>query len=220
MENPLITHRYRFHYCKGEAIRYIGNLDLHHVWERSLRRAGLPIAFSQGFHPQPHMQLACALPLGFTSQCEVMDIWLTEEYPPEELERDLNRAVPPGLEITAVEEVDLKSPALQTQVRSSLYRATLLDPVGIDEIAARVETLLNSASVLRERRGKTYDLRPLIEELTIEDSADQPGQIHLQMQLSAREGATGRPEEVLESLGGDPLAARVLRVALLFAEPG
>ncbi len=59
--------RLRLTFAKTAAMRYTGHLDLHTTWERTLRRARLPLAYSQGFHPQPKIQLASALPLGFTS---------------------------------------------------------------------------------------------------------------------------------------------------------
>jgi radical SAM-linked protein len=75
--------RVRIHFHKTEAMRFTGHLDLHKAWERALRRAGsrsaLRLAYSQGFHPQPRIHLACALPLGFTSECEVVDVWLENE---------------------------------------------------------------------------------------------------------------------------------------------
>jgi len=216
LETAPSLYRYRIHYAKEEAIRYIGHLDLHQAWERSLRRARLPIAYSQGFHPQARIQLACALPLGFTSQCEIIDLWLEQCFAISDLADIIGRSIPPGLEITAIEAVELKSPALQTLVQAAVYRVTLLDPIDAEELTGRVEALLSAASLPRERRGKTYDLRPLIETLSVEPaSADQPDML-LHMQLSAREGATGRPEEVLEALGLDPLAARVRRVELIF----
>lgn len=216
MDTAPTLYRYRIHYAKNEAIRYIGHLDLYRAWERSLRRARLPMAYSHGYHPQPRIQLACALPLGFTSQCEMLDLWLEQRYSTADLQQAISRSVPPGLEIAAVVPVELKSPPLQTLVQSAVYRVTLLDAVDPQVIAGRVKTLLSAASLARERRGKTYDLRPLIETLSVvPGSADQPAVV-LHMQLSAREGATGRPEEVLEALGLDPLAARVRRIDLIF----
>ena len=67
--------RLRLTFTKTDSLKYIGHLDLHRTLERTLRRAGLPIAYSQGFNPQPRMNLAEALPLGITSECEVMDVW-------------------------------------------------------------------------------------------------------------------------------------------------
>ena len=71
--------RVRIIFSKQGALRYTGNLDLHKILERSIRRAKLPLAYSQGYHPQPKINLAAALPLGFSSRAEVMDMWLNED---------------------------------------------------------------------------------------------------------------------------------------------
>ena len=60
-------------------MRFTGHLDLHRAWERTFRRAGLPLAYSQGFNPHPRLNLASALPLGFTSEGEVIDVWLEQD---------------------------------------------------------------------------------------------------------------------------------------------
>ena len=66
--------RIRITFSKQGALRYTGHLDLHNLWERAARRAAIPLAYSQGFHPQPKIQLAAALPLGFSSRAEVCSI--------------------------------------------------------------------------------------------------------------------------------------------------
>jgi hypothetical protein len=78
----------------------------------------------------------------------------------------------------------------------------------------KVEDLLASESLPRERRSKFYDLRPLIETLDMLTEAD--GQVWLQMKLAARDGATGRPEEVLNALGIEPEHTHVERTCLIF----
>jgi radical SAM-linked protein len=208
--------RLRVTFQKTDAMRFTGHLDLHRTWERTFRRAGLSLAYSHGFHPQPRINLACALPLGFTSQCEVADIWLQENRPVEEIKAGLDRAVPPGIEIVSVEEMDPRLPALQIQVQSSVYEITLLDHTM--KLEERIQDLLSASSLPRERRGKEYDLRPLIEALDRLNN-DPHGRPRLQVRLSARANATGRPEEVLAALGISPEAARVHRTELIF-EPG
>ncbi|MFZ6028698.1 MAG: TIGR03936 family radical SAM-associated protein [Chloroflexota bacterium] len=203
--------RIRITFSKTEAMRYTGHLDLHRAWERTFRRAALPIAYSQGFHPQPRFSLAAALPLGFTSECEVADAWLAEELPLEEILAGLKRAAPPGIDVHAVQPVDERAPALQTQVNASEYRVTVLDPV--QDLPGRVSSLLAADRLLRERRGKSYDLRPLVEDIQV------AGGNTLLLRLAAREGATGRPEEVLAVLSIPAEAARIHRKRLLFA-PG
>ncbi|HNT26473.1 MAG TPA: TIGR03936 family radical SAM-associated protein [Anaerolineales bacterium] len=190
--------RIRITFSKTEAMRYTGHLDLHRTWERTFRRAALPLAYSQGFHPQPRLNLACALPLGFTSHCEVLDAWLEIDLPLAEIEAQLSPALPPGLVLQSMAQVDNHAPALQTQVQSADYTVSLLDTPA--DLQSRLDTLLSSTNILRERRGKSYDLRPLIEHLEYALAASDAPPCLL-TRLAAREGATGRPEELLAALG-------------------
>lgn len=185
--------RLRLTFTKTDSLKYIGHLDLHRTLERTLRRAALPLAYSQGFNPQPRMNLAEALPLGITSECEVMDVWLEKPIDLEQSKKDLDRATPPGMQILSLNEVDERLPPLQTQVVAAEYRVTVSGGVTVD-LASRLRELLSQSTLMRERRGKHYDLRPLIESLSVEESV-------LVMKLSARDGATGRPDEVLKALG-------------------
>ncbi len=131
--------RLRITFAKQGALRYIGHLDLHHIWERTARRADLPLAYSQGFHPQPKLNLAAALPLGFSSRCEVLDMRLNEEIPLEGLQERIQEAVPSGLQILQVESVDEKLPALQTLVEAAEYEAVLKEPANRAALAEAVE---------------------------------------------------------------------------------
>lgn len=208
--------RVRITFTKQGALRYIGHLDLHRVWERALRRASLPLSYSQGFHPQPKISLAAALPLGFSSRSEVLDVRLNEDIPTEDISERLKDNLPPDIKVLDVQTVDERLPAMQTLVLSAAYDVHLTEPIDGSELKRRVETLMNTESLIRERRGKTYDLRPLIEMLSIITQAD--GKAWLKMTLAAREGATGRPEEVLAALGIEPETARVERTRLIFKE--
>jgi radical SAM-linked protein len=207
--------RIRITFSKQGALRYTGHLDLHKLWERAARRAGLPLAYSQGFHPQPKMNLASALPLGFSSRCEVLDMRLEQDITLEGLRARLNSTLPTGIQVLQVEQVEERAPALQTQVVSAEYEVRMIDPssplrMGLgDDLKRRIESLLESESIVRTRRGKEYDLRPLIEVLDVSDDK-------IVMRLAAREGATGRPEEVLEALGIAFEETRIERTHLIF----
>lgn len=206
--------RLRLTFAKTAAMRYTGHLDLHTTWERTLRRARLPLVYSQGFHPQPKIQLASALPLGFTSECEVADVWLETAHDLTEARAQLERAAPPGLVITNVSDVPETAPKLQVALRTAEYLAIMassLAPATLDE---HITTLLAQPVILRVRREKNYDLRPLIESLA-RTASDELGHT-LIMQLAAREGATGRPEEVVEALGHSAMEARFHRQRLFF----
>jgi radical SAM-linked protein len=179
-------------------MQYVGHLDLHRSWERTFRRSGLPLEYSQGFHPQPHLNLACALPVGFTSQCELLDAWLEQEIPLQEVRDRIQAAVPPGLEILELENIDVHAPALQTQVLSAVYVISFLDD--IPDLNDRLQRLISAEHLPRLRRNKPYDLRPLIEDAALV-SQDDIGRLVLRTQLAARDGATGRPEELLAEMG-------------------
>src|SRR5258706_831101 len=206
--------RVRITFSKQGALRYTGNLDLHKLWERAARRANLPLSYSQGFHPQPKINLAAALPLGFSSSGEIMDIRLNEDLPLEEISARLKDSLPAGIQIINVESVEDRAPALQTQILSATYEVHLTEPIDGSELTQKVEQIMMSESLPRERRGKPYDLRPLIEMLSVVTEAN--GEVWLRMTLATREGATGRPEETLDVLGISADTARVERTRLIF----
>ncbi|MCG2784457.1 MAG: TIGR03936 family radical SAM-associated protein [Anaerolineae bacterium] len=214
-----MTTRIRITFAKQGALRYIGHLDLHKLWESATRRAGIALAYSQGFHPQPKIQLASALPLGFSSRCEVADMWIEDDPSTAAALRDgdfqsrLQTCLPSGIIVSQVTQVDERVPPLQTQVIASEFEVTLLDDVDVDALTRSLSALIEADSISRERRGKTYDLKPLIENLAF-SATPAPS---LRMRLTAREGATGRPEEVLAALGIPMEATRIERTKLVFA---
>jgi radical SAM-linked protein len=205
--------RIRITFSKQGALRYTGHLDLHKLWERAARRAELPLAYSQGFHPQPKMNIAAALPLGFSSRCERLDMRLEHDIPLAGLVKQLNETMPEGIRVTHIEQVDDRAPALQTQVTSSEYEVTPKEAGFGSDLKRRIDSVMGADSIIRTRRDKEYDLRPLIEELYITQSADSD---RIFMKLSAREGATGRPEEVLDVLGIAFEETRIERIRLNF----
>ena len=201
--------RIRITFSKQGALRYTGHLDLHKLWERAARRAELPLAYSQGFHPQPKMNLAAALPLGFSSRCEVLDMRLEREIPLEDLSQRLNDTLPSGIQVAQIEQVDERAPALQTQVASAEYEIRMIESAFPSELKRKIESVMAAESIVRTRREKEYDLRPLIEDLKFDAGT-------IFMRLAAREGATGRPEEVLDVLGIAFEETRIERTRLIF----
>jgi radical SAM-linked protein len=189
--------RIRLTFSKTGAMQYVGHLDLHRSWERTFRRSGLPLAYSLGFHPQPRLNLACALPVGFTSQCEILDAWLEQEIPIDQIRESVSAALPPGLEMHDLEIIDLQAPALQTQVTSAVYVITFFDD--ILDLDTRVQRIISADHLPRVRRDRSYDLRPLIEEITLLPQKNDEKR-ELRLQLAAREAATGRPEELLDEM--------------------
>lgn len=207
----ITTMRLRLTFAKTPSMRFTGHMDLHRSLERTFRRAGLPLTHSQGFTKRPKMNLASALPLGVTGERELGDIWLDEDLPPVEVLKRIRAACPPGIDVHAVEELAEDAPKLQNVVAASDFIVTLL--VDLDDLQGRVDGLLGSEEILRTRRKKNYDLRPLILELKVIE-LDEDGRQRLAMKLKTREGETGRADEVVAALGGDPFDARVHRITI------
>lgn len=217
--NPI--QRMRITFCKGGAARYTSHLDLARALERALNRAGLPVAYTQGFNRHPRLSLAAALPLGYTSDAEVADVWLVEEVQPEAFRERLQQAMPPGIALKDARSVALSEPSLQQQMAESVYEVRFLDPV--EEVALRsgVAGLLAAESIPHERaraknnKPQIIDLRPLILEVQVLSiSNDSP---YLLLHLVQTATRTGRPDDVLAALGYDPLDVHVHRIALRFA---
>ena len=218
--------RLRITFSKGGPLTYTSHLDLARAWERCLRRAGMALAYSQGFNPRPKLQLAAALPLGHTGEAELLDVWLEQALPVEELARAVVPVLLAGLSISQVSQVEPQEPPLQTRVVAAEYRVTVELPpefaAGWEEPAPQVESrigqVLAATELPQERRGRRYDLRPLLERLWLERAGQ--GEVLLGMQLAAREGATARPEAVLEALGMTRAFARYHRKKLILTHQG
>jgi radical SAM-linked protein len=195
--------RLRIGFAKGEPLKYISHLDLARTWERAFRRAGLPVAYSQGFNPRPRFQIAAALPVGTTGGAELLDVWLSEPVAPEEAFALLRPALPSGLAVSTVEEVELRAPSLQAQMRAADYRAVIHSPEPVESLRGRVQALLDAPTLPRQRHHKgkwqTYDLRPLVQSVTV--AAGHAGEQVMEMRLQASPQGAGRPDEVLDVLG-------------------
>jgi radical SAM-linked protein len=218
-----ILMRVRITFSKSGSLRYIGHLDLYTLWERAARRAELPLAYTKAFHPQPRINFAAPLPLGFSSRAEIMDMRLEgEEIDLARLPDRLNVVMPSGIEILSAEGVDENAPALQTQVIAAEYEVSLSKGEELSELRSRISEIMSSSELLRIRREKQYDLRPLIDELTVNHTpiGEQTpvSGLTVFMRLSARASATGRPEEVLDALGVPLEAAHIERTRLIFQE--
>lgn len=213
---PLPSYRLRLTFATSGPLAYVSVLDLGRIWERSLRRAGVPLKYSQGFNPRPRLQFAAPLPTGCGGEAEWLDLWLAEPWEPARLLAALQGQTPAGLTVLAAEPVPETAPALETQIVAAEYRIELYE-VKPAAVQAAVEALLVAPTLPRERRGKPYDLRPLIEAISLQPLAvsEQPSAVVVHARLTARPGATGRPDELLAALGYANTPRRCTRVRLL-----
>jgi radical SAM-linked protein len=213
------TQRMRVTFSTADTVKYVGHLDMHRAWERAIRRARLPLAYTQGFNPQARLQFAAALPVGFTGQAEVADVYLNEALAPAEFLCRLAAALPPGIRPLRAEPVARELPSLQSQVCGAAYRVAVETDEPDAVFAARLAGFLARPEAWRERRkGKDvvrYDLRPLVQGLAYA-GPNAHGQTFTAV-MRAKPGATGRPDELLAELGFESASRRIERQALLFA---
>ncbi len=195
--------RLRITFSHGEEVKYISHLDLMRFWERALRRAGIPLAYSQGFSPHPKISLAAPLPIGVTSECELMDILLRKRVSPYFLIKAASQQLPSGIGILGVEQVALTSPSLQSQVRQAECWVEVETDRGVKEVETALKSFLATEHLpwqhQRDTTVRRYDLRPLVVRLWL--IGWQQGLCTLGMQLRTDSTGTGRPEQVVAALG-------------------
>ena len=197
-DNILTQQRLLITFGKSGALKYTSNLDVAKIWERVLRRANLPLLYSQGFNTRPRIQLASALPLGISSECELLDVSLKEAVELDGMREQLLAVSPPGLNIHKVESINPRHPALQTLVYSTQYCVHFEAPLDTITIAPRIHELLARKSIIKttERKGRksVSDLRPLIYSVEIDTQGD------LILHVAVGEHGNVRPEDVLREL--------------------
>lgn len=215
---PPPDHRLRLTFAKKKQIKYIGHLDMVLAWERALRRALIPLAYSKGFNPRPKIQVASSLPVGTSSSAEIMDIVITRPIEPDDALERIRPALPEGIELLAVETIPLKAPTLQHLLRQADYRVMVETDLAADELTQRIEALLAADKIIQTRQRKKqleeFDLRLWLHELTLESVAE--GEACLRMRLTAGQFGNLRPEEVLKALGLGDNWAEVDRLRLIF----
>ncbi len=179
--------RVRLRLSKQGRARMVGHLEYLKMFQRAVRRAGLPIRFSQGFHPLPKISYLEALPMGVSSEAELVDLELLFTVPVAKVIADLNVQLPAGFKIVEGEIIPWKSPSPSAAVVSSCYRVTLPDPVP-EDLAERISNFLAAEQIMISRVKKDVvkqvDIRPALlqlsyygEELEIELVKGSPLQV-------------------------------------------
>lgn len=213
--------RVRITYEKGEQIKFISHQDEFRLWERTVRRADLPMMYKKGYNPQPHMQFASPLGVGITGAREWLDITFSPPLSLDEIAARLRTKLPPGVTLHAMEEVPFKTPALQNQLIGADYTILIYtEPGELDEarLIERIDRFLTTEEIWRERERKgrkyAYNLRPLVFELRYEGYDAQTEEHRIFLRVQQRPGATGRPDEMISALGFDDYARTLRRERL------
>ncbi|HEU4752373.1 MAG TPA: TIGR03936 family radical SAM-associated protein [Armatimonadota bacterium] len=151
--------RILFRFAKGEPVRFVGHLDLMRVVERAMRRAGFPIAYSQGFNPRPRMAFASALTLGATSDWELCQLDLAEDLDADRVEAAitaLRGQLPAGIRILEWWAIPLERKNPYIQVNAAAYEITLTG----EDVAGRLQRFLEDGPGLPAALESALERQP------------------------------------------------------------
>jgi radical SAM-linked protein len=202
----------RVRFSKTGKVRFTSHRDVARIWERGLRRAGLPVSYTEGFSPRPKLSFGLALPTGCESHGEYLDVDLRDDVEPEQMPALLNPALPAGMEVQAAAALPAGAGSLQQLVTSCTWRIELVGIESPDAFAA-VERVLaaDELTLARERKGRmvTDDVRPAIVALVVIGPTQRGTELEAEL---ATVGRTLRPSELVEVLiPGTSASARMTR---------
>ncbi|MBR6332427.1 MAG: TIGR03936 family radical SAM-associated protein, partial [Dehalococcoidales bacterium] len=166
----------RIKYSRSEELKYIGHLDMMRAWHRILRRARVPLAYSEGFNPHPKMVFASPLALGILSTGELLDIYLTSDaLSASAFTAMVNRELPQGLDVIQTAIVPNELPPMPAMVCQAEYviKAEHSDPTHLEN---KIQEILSADHIDWEqtKKGvvKVYDIREKIYDLALLSSSD------------------------------------------------
>lgn len=198
---PEIRFRYRIRYSRGGDLRFLGQLEINRLFVRAVRRAGLPMRYSQGFHPLPRLVFGPAPPVGVASEAEYLEVELNHRLPAAEVEKRLQAVLPEGMTLRETLEIPLQSPAISSMINLFEYRIEpppgerkeWFSPEALRAFAERQEFLMVQH---REKGERTVNLKERVKgmELTPEGA--------LRLWLRAGAGPGVKPGEVVQQVFG------------------
>lgn len=209
--------RFVITFSREERLKYIAHLDMMRLWHRALRRAGMPLAYSQGYNPQPRIAIAAPLAVGVTSEGEMIDILLERRVSMDVLIKELSDQLPDGVRILDIRDIWMRLPSLQSQVTFAEYVVKVEKEMSSEELKRNRDSFLEKESLLWQHlRGSKihkYDLRRLVDDISI---VQEEGQIFvLGMRLCNDSRGAGRPEQVSLALGFQELPKSIHRTRLI-----
>ena len=163
----------RLLFAKCDDARYISHLDLMRTFQRAFQRAEIPIKHTEGFNPHAFVSIALPLPVGFSSNCEILEFGLLDGVTPDEVPKRLNKALPKGISVRSCYERERKI----KELRYVNYIVTMEYENGLPTGAeTAVRDLLEQEQLMvtkRSKKGETQvDVIPLIQRATVESRRD------------------------------------------------
>lgn len=224
-EDPAPVQRLRFRIGRTGETRWLSHLEQMNAWTRALRRARVPMAYSQGFHAHPKVSFATAAPVGEESIGDYMDVFLKKRADAAELLAAVKAVLPEGLRAFDVEEVHLKAPSLMSAASGFAY--TLYADGDAEAVRARIEEILAAEEIIVERKVKAknkkrrrgrqnsskatkeVNIRPMIERLELIRAEGR--QVEIALETAIVENRSVRTREIVALMGLDTVTTRALK---------
>jgi len=206
----------RIRYTKLGKIRFIGHRDVARIWERTLRKANIPVLYSQGFSPHPRISFGLALPTGFESEAEYVDVYLGEDYFLDDfdekiIQENINKALPFGMNVLAVGIVSTSGDSLQQAVDTCVWEVRV-SGTNVKEFKEIRQKLFSSDSlkIERERKGKVLveDVRSQVHSMDITEEHIDGVTIITELGTKPR---VLRPTDLLKRINSELRTISVLR---------
>jgi len=202
-EEPEPVSRVRMRFARRGNVRLLSHLEMMNMFVRALRRAQVPVAFTQGFSPGPRVAFSCALPLGFATEGDYMDVVLREIVSPVAIRTRLNAVLPTGFKILEATEIPYKATSLMSAIIGERYIAEIeTDEWQAEEIVTAANTLTDREALWVEKTNKKGKLRrdnilPSVYEMSARQTS---GAISVEMLLVKEDNIKASAKQVLESI--------------------
>lgn len=211
----------RCKYVRGDEVKFISHLDLLRVFERAIRRAGLPIEHSEGYNPRPKIVFALPLPVGVTSEGEYADFTLGRDISPNDFIRSLNAELPQGIKLTGAAVITQSKHSIMSEVESAQYELKATYAGRIELVREIISEIISKHDIIVEKNTgsgtKPVNIRPLIKEMSVsEQRGDENSHcddkrlsvLIIAIHVSAGSRENLRPDlvaDVLEKMSGNML---------------
>ena len=186
---------YRIRFTKTGRMRFLSHHDLMRLFERALRRTGLPLRMTEGYNPHPVLAFPTALGLGIESLDEILEFELTSWTSPKQLERQLGEQLPGGIAVASAEAFDRKQRSYVHFVEYEASCAGQCEGVG-DRIRAFLALKECPVERVSDKGSKTVEIRQYVLALDVEAEKET-----LYLRIRITDQGTAKPEEVLRSVG-------------------
>ena len=187
----------RVFFIKEGPSRYMSHLDLMRCMIRTIRRAGIPIWYTEGFNPHPFMTFAMPLSLGTSGMCETMDVRMTVDMPFDEVKARMNAALCEGIRVTRVDYQEEKATAIQ----SAVYSITLTaEGYSAELLRGEIQAYLSQEKITVQKKNKKkqlvdMDVKPYILSYDVSSEGEN---VVLRMKLPAGNELNINPNIILK----------------------